>query len=133
MMLYCDFLLNYFIEAASGPVATIFNVTLDTHPPIRCVALLMFWKLPGTDQTQQMTRNQGHDRSQWVRIGKGACKLLWCCLKPAVHPCITDPLLSSTCTPTEVNLDGSSGSGISSGPSTYRRKIQEQYIPDMYD
>lgn len=125
MILYCDFssLLNYFIEAASGPVATIFNVTLDPHPKIRCVALLMFWKLTGTDQTQQMTSNQGHDRSQWVRIGKGAFSL----------KCIADPLLSSTCTPTEVNLDGSSGSGISSGPSTYRRKIQEQYIPDMYD
>lgn len=130
-MLYCDFLLKDFIEAAS-----VVNPR-NPPPPIRCVAVLMFWKLPGPDQTQQMTRNQGHDRSQWVRTGKGACKLLWCCLKSAVHPfslkCITDPLLSSTCTPTEVNLDGSSGSGISSGPSTYRKKIWEQYIPDMYD
>lgn len=34
---------------------------------------------------------------------------------------VSHPLLSSTWTPTEVNFDGSSGSGISSGPSTWRR------------
>ena len=42
--------------------------------------------------------------------------------------CVAHPLSSSTCTPTEVNLDGSSGSGISSGPSTYRR--QTAFVPD---
>lgn len=47
-----------------------------------------------------------------------------CPVLPTVPP---HPLLSSTWTPTEVNLDRSSGSGISSGPSTCR-KTQRQHV-----